>query len=46
MKQQAECKLEDVADPKEGEADYLFEIKHNEDVESVIKQIDNISKSL
>ncbi len=46
LRQQAESKLEDVTDPEKGEADYLFEIKDNEKIISVIKEIVHISKCL
>lgn len=43
LRQQSESRLEDVANPVEGEADYLFEIKDNKEVGLVIKQIVNLS---
>ncbi|MDN4608570.1 AAA family ATPase [Sporosarcina highlanderae] len=43
VRQQAESHLDDFIDPVEGEADYLFKIKDNEEVESVIKEIVRIS---
>ncbi len=46
LRQQAESQLEDIVDPKEGEADYLLVIKHTEEVDSVIKRIVRISKGL
>lgn len=46
LRQRAESQLEDVVDPVEGEADRLFVIKDNEEVDSVIKEIVNISKYL
>jgi hypothetical protein len=46
LRQQAESQLEDVADPDEGEADYLFVIKNNMEIDSVIKEIVHISKCL
>jgi tRNA uridine 5-carbamoylmethylation protein Kti12 len=36
----------DVVDPEEGEADYLFVIRDNKEVDSVIKEIVHIAKSL
>lgn len=44
MRQQKESQLEDVVDPEEGEADYLFVIKDGDDVGSVIKEIISLSK--
>lgn len=44
LRQQAESQLEDAVDPEVGEADHLFVIKHNEEVDSVIKEIIRISK--
>lgn len=35
---------EDIVDPIEGEADYLFVIKENEDIHSVIQEITQIEK--
>jgi predicted kinase len=46
FKQQAESQLEDIMEPEEGEADYLFVIKDNEEVDSVIRKIVQISKCL
>ncbi|MCG3417802.1 AAA family ATPase [Oceanobacillus jordanicus] len=46
LRQQAESQLEDIVDPKEEEADYLFVMKHTEEVDSVIKRIVQISKML
>lgn len=46
LRQQAESQLEDVVDPEEGEADHLFVIKDNEEVDSVIKEIVHISNCL
>lgn len=46
LRQLAESQLENVVDPDEGEADYLFVIKGNEEVNFVIKQIVYISKCL
>ncbi|WP_339217678.1 AAA family ATPase [Ornithinibacillus sp. FSL M8-0202] len=44
IRQQAESLHKDVVDPDKGEADYLFVIKDNKEVNSVIKEIINISK--
>ncbi|MFB3167690.1 AAA family ATPase [Neobacillus sp. 179-C4.2 HS] len=44
VRQQTESLRGDVVDPIEGEADHLFVIKHNEDVNSVIKRIVYISE--
>lgn len=44
MRQNAESSLEDIVDPEEGEADYLFVIKDNKEVDSVIKEIVRISQ--
>lgn len=46
LRQQAESQLEDIVDPKEEQADYLFVMKHTEEVDSVIKRIVQISKML
>lgn len=46
FRQQAESQLEDIVDPKEEEADYLFVMKHTEEVDSVIKRIVQISEML
>lgn len=46
LRQHAESQLGNFVDPDEGEADYLFLIKDNEEVSSVIKEIIHISKSL
>ncbi len=46
LRQQAESQLEDVADPEEWEADYLFVVKDNDDVGSVINKIVDISKMM
>ncbi|GAQ17072.1 CRISPR-associated protein Cas2 [Oceanobacillus picturae] len=46
LRQQAESQLKDIVDPKEEEADYLFVMKHTEEVDSVIKRIVQISKML
>ncbi|WP_425516463.1 hypothetical protein [Ornithinibacillus massiliensis] len=45
IRQQAESLHEDVVDPEKGEGDYLFVIKDDKEVNSVIKEIINISKS-
>ncbi|MFC7684985.1 AAA family ATPase [Ureibacillus sp. GCM10028918] len=45
IRQQAESLHEDVVDPEEGEADNLFVIKDNKEVNSVIEEIINISLS-
>ncbi|WP_335871842.1 AAA family ATPase [Bacillus sp. 2205SS5-2] len=42
--QQAGSMNEDVLDPQEGEADYLFVVRDNKEVDSVIKEIVHISK--
>ncbi|QOR64761.1 ATP-binding protein [Cytobacillus suaedae] len=44
LRQQNESQLEDIMDPVEGEADYLFVIRDNKEVASVIKEIVHISK--
>ncbi|WP_339249861.1 AAA family ATPase [Sporosarcina sp. FSL W8-0480] len=44
MRQQKESKLEDVIDPDEGEADYLFVIKDGDEIGSIIKEIISLSK--
>ncbi|MFE8699732.1 ATP-binding protein [Cytobacillus sp. FJAT-54145] len=46
LRQQAEDLLEDVSEPEEGEADYLFVIKDEREVDFVIKEIVDISKCL
>lgn len=46
VRQQAESLNEDIVDPVEGEADYLFVIKDNEEVDSVIKEIVHIAQGL
>lgn len=43
LRQQAESLIEDIIDPEEGEADYLFVIKDSEEVNYVIDEIVNIS---
>ncbi|MGE8207020.1 AAA family ATPase [Heyndrickxia sp. NPDC080065] len=45
-RQQAESLKEDVVDPIEGEADYLFVIKDNEETNSVIQKIIHIEGQL
>lgn len=42
FRQQAESRKEDISDPAEGEADYLFVIKDSEEVDSVINEIVSI----
>ncbi|ASV67090.1 AAA family ATPase [Cytobacillus sp. FSL W7-1323] len=44
IRQQAESLHEDVVDPGEGEADYLYIIKNSKEVNSTIKEIVKISK--
>lgn len=44
IRQQAESLHEDVVDPGEGEADYLYIIKDSKEVNSTIKEIVKISK--
>lgn len=44
IRQQAESLKEDVVDPIEGEADCLFVIKNNEEVNSVIQKIVRIAE--
>ncbi|WP_255290161.1 ATP-binding protein [Bacillus cereus] len=46
IRQQADSLNADIVDPIEGEADYLFVIKDNEEVGSVIKEIVHIAKEL
>jgi CRISPR/Cas system-associated endoribonuclease Cas2 len=46
VRQQAESLKEDVVDPIEGEADHLFVIKNNEEVNDVIKKIVQIAESV
>ena len=43
-RQQIETNIDDILSPIEGEADYLFEIKHSEDVQNVIQQIISIAE--
>jgi tRNA uridine 5-carbamoylmethylation protein Kti12 len=45
VRQQVESFKEDVVDPIEGEADHLFVIKDNEEINSVIQKIVQISVS-
>jgi predicted kinase len=45
-RQQADSLKEDVTDPVEGEADHLFVIKDNEEVDAVIQKIVHIAQSL
>ncbi|QAS51505.1 ATP-binding protein [Halobacillus litoralis] len=42
--QRKEAFKEDVKDPEEHEADYLFVVHNNEEVETVIKKIDHLRK--
>lgn len=46
VRQQAESLKEDGTDPVEGEADHLFVIKDNEEVDSVIKEVLHIAECL
>ncbi|WP_020060496.1 AAA family ATPase [Bacillus sp. 123MFChir2] len=46
VRQQAESLNEDVTDPVNGEADHLFVIKDNAEVDSVIKEVIHIAKCL
>lgn len=46
VRQQAESLKEDVTDPVAGEADHLFVIKDNEEIDSVIKDIVHIANCL
>jgi CRISPR/Cas system-associated endoribonuclease Cas2 len=43
-RQQADSLKEDVKDPVEGEADHLFVIKNNDEVDSVIQNIVHIAE--
>ena len=43
-RQQADSEKEDVVNPEEDEADYLFVIRHNESVDFVIKEIIQIAR--
>ncbi|MCA0987397.1 AAA family ATPase [Guptibacillus algicola] len=43
-RQQEESSNDDVVEPEESEADHLFVIKHNDEVESIINEIVRISK--
>lgn len=45
LRQHVESRKEDVTDPEEGEADHLFVIKDNEEVNSVIQKIVHIAES-
>jgi deoxyadenosine/deoxycytidine kinase len=45
-RQQADSLKEDVTDPVEGEADHLFVIKDNEEVDFVIQKIVHLAQSL
>ncbi|MGF3103560.1 ATP-binding protein [Rossellomorea sp. DUT-2] len=44
-RQQTDGYFKDVASPGEGEADYLYVIRHSDDLESVIGKIINVSHS-
>ena len=46
IRQQAESEKRGVSDPTEGEADYLFEIKSSDEVQSVIREIVNTIQAL
>ena len=46
LRQQKESFKEDIVDPSIDEAEYLFVIKSNEDVDSVIHEIIQIAKCL
>lgn len=46
LRQQAESQLEDFIDPVEEEADRLFVVKDNKEVDFVIKEIVRVSKTL
>lgn len=45
VRQQSESLKEDVVDPIEGEADHLFVIKDNEEVNEVIQKIVQIAEN-
>ena len=45
-RQQAESLHEDVVDPIENEADYLFVIRNNKDVNFTIEEIVHLAKDL
>ena len=46
IRQQAQSEKGGVTEPTEGEADYLFEIKNSDEVQSVIREIVNIAQDL
>ncbi|WP_270182348.1 AAA family ATPase [Alkalihalobacillus sp. CinArs1] len=46
ISQQSGSMNKDVVNPEEGESDYLFVIKDNKEVESVIKEIVHLAKQL
>jgi len=46
VRQQAESQHEDVADPVENEADYLFVIRDSKDVKSTIEEIVHLAEDL
>ncbi|PGL31401.1 CRISPR-associated protein Cas2 [Bacillus cereus] len=46
VRQQAESQHEDVVDPVENEADYLFVIRDSKDVKSTIEEIVHLAKDL
>ena len=46
LRQQAESEKAGVTNPTKGEADYLFEIKSNDDVQTVIREIVNTAQDL
>ncbi|TKI88449.1 ATP-binding protein, partial [Bacillus wiedmannii] len=45
-RQQSESLYEDVVDPIENEADYLFVIRNRKDVNSTIEEIVHLAKDL
>lgn len=46
MRQEKDSQAEDIADPEEGEADYLFIIRDNAEIREVILEIVSIAKDL
>ncbi|GGP08607.1 AAA family ATPase [Oceanobacillus neutriphilus] len=46
IRQQVESSHDDIVDPEKGEADYLFVIKDNKEVDSIIAEIVSISEHL
>ena len=46
LRQQAESEKIGVTEPIDGEADYLFEIKSSDEVQSVIQEIVNTTQAL